>query len=183
MCASFDPRLDRRDGAARTDAARADAGRRAAEVPASNRREALKYIGAALLACGVLPWRRTVAVENDALAFGSGSLEGALSALGASLDSSTQIQLVVPDFVENGSVVPVEVTSQLQGPQTIFVLSEANPFPLVARFAIPEGTDPYVSTRIKVAQSCNIYAVVQAGDRFYSAVKPTTVTVGGCGNG
>jgi sulfur-oxidizing protein SoxY len=168
MYVSFDPPLDGHAGAE--------------EVP-STRREALKFMGAALLACGAFPWRRTFAVENDALAFGSGSLEGALGALGASLDSSTEIQLAVPDFVENGSVVPVEVTSQLRGPQTIFVLSEANPFPLVARFVIPEGTDPYVSTRIKVAQSCNIYALVQAGDRFYSAVKPTTVTVGGCGNG
>jgi sulfur-oxidizing protein SoxY len=79
--------------------------------------------------------------------------------------------------------VPVEIASQLGGPQTIFVLSEANPFPLVARFFVPDGTLPYVSTRIKVAQSCNIYALVQSGARYYSAVKATTVTVGGCGNG
>ena len=171
MCASYEPPLDRRFD------------RRGLAAAPASRREALKGIGAALLACGVLPWRRAAAVENDALAFGSGSLEGALRALDASLDSSAEIQLVVPDFVENGSVVPVEVTSRLLGPQTIFVLSEANPFPLVARFAIPEGTLPYVSTRIKVAKSCNIYALVQADDRFYSAVKSTTVTVGGCGNG
>jgi sulfur-oxidizing protein SoxY len=77
----------------------------------------------------------------------------------------------------------VEVTSEVAGSQTIFVFSEANPFPLVARFFVPEGTDPYVSTRIKVAGSCNIYALVQADGRFFSAVKSTTVTVGGCGNG
>jgi len=40
-----------------------------------------------------------------------------------------------------------------------------------------------VSTRIKVARSWNIYAVLQAEARYYSAVKATTVTVGGCGNG
>jgi sulfur-oxidizing protein SoxY len=154
-----------------------------ARLPAATRRETLKFLGAALLAAGVFPWPEAHAAENDALAFGSGSLEGALRALGAALDSSTKIQLAVPDFVENGSVVPVEVTSQLPGSQTIFVLSEANPFPLVARFFVPEGTDPYVSTRIKVAESCNIYALVQADGRFYSAVKSTTVTVGGCGNG
>jgi sulfur-oxidizing protein SoxY len=63
------------------------------------------------------------------------------------------------------------------------LFSEANPFPLVARFFVPEGTLPYVSTRIKVAQSCNIYALVECEGRHYSAVKATTVTVGGCGNG
>ena len=150
---------------------------------AVTRREALKFMSAALLASGLFPWPAARAAENDALAFGAGSLEGALRALGASLDSSTKIQLAVPDFVENGAVVPVEITSQLPGSQTIFVFSEANPFPLVARFFVPEGTDPYVSTRIKVAESCNIYALVQSDGRFYSAVKSTTVTVGGCGNG
>lgn len=149
----------------------------------SSRREALRLMAAALAAAGVLRWPAALAAENEALAFGSGSLEGALRALGAALDPSPQIRLTVPDFVENGSVVPVEVTSQLGGAQTIFVLSEANPFPLVARFLVPEGTLPYVSTRIKVARSCNIYALVAADGRCYSAVKATTVTVGGCGNG
>jgi sulfur-oxidizing protein SoxY len=150
---------------------------------AADRRAALRLMAAALVATGVLPWPAARAGENDALAFASGSLEAALRALGATLDASPKIRLAVPDFVDNGAVVPVEVTSQLSGPQTIFVLSEANPFPLVARFVVPDGTLPYVSTRIKVAKSCNIVALVLADGRFYSAVKATTVTVGGCGNG
>jgi len=150
---------------------------------ASSRREALRLMVAALIAAGLQPWPSARAAENLALAFASGSLEGALSAPGATLDPSPEIHLTVPDFVENGAVVPVEITSQISGPQTIFVLSEANPFPLVAKFFVPEGTLPYVSTRIKVAQSCNIYAVVKADGRYHSAMKATTVTVGGCGNG
>jgi len=177
MCAWYAPRPD-------TSSETAPLGLNlAGRTPLSNRREALRLMAAALLAAGVLPWPAARAAENDALAFASGSLEGALSALGATLDPSPQVELTVPAFVENGSIVPVEVTSQLGGPQTIFVFSEANPFPLVARFFVPEGTVPYVSTRIKVAQSCNIYALVHAEGRYYSAVKATTVTVGGCGNG
>lgn len=154
------------------------------ETPvAPTRREALYWMGGILFAYGMLPLSKAIAVQNDALAFGSDSLEGALLALNANLESSELVSLVVPDFVENGAVVPVEITSQVKGPQSIFVLSEANPFPLVARFVIPEGTEPFVSTRIKVAQSCNIYALVQANGRYYSAVKATKVTVGGCGNG
>jgi sulfur-oxidizing protein SoxY len=154
-----------------------------AQPPSPNRREALRLLAAAVLAAGTLPGPDARAAENGALAFGSGTFEGALAALGATLDPSPQIRLTVPDFVENGSVVPVEVTSQLGGPQAIFILSEANPFPLVARFVLPEGTVPYVSTRIKVAESCNIYALVQADGRYYSAVKSIKVSVGGCGNG
>jgi sulfur-oxidizing protein SoxY len=187
MCAWPAPHPDARADTARADTARAGAARAGADpggrARAPGRREALRLMAAALVAAGVLPWPAARAAENDALAFGSGSLEGALRALGAALEPSPQIRLTVPDFVENGAVVPVEITSQLGGPQAIFVLSEANPFPLVARFHFPEGTLPYVSTRIKVAQSCNIYAVVQCDGRYYSAVKATTVTVGGCGNG
>jgi hypothetical protein len=62
-------------------------------------------MAAALVAAGVRPWSAASATENDALAFGSGSLEGALSALGATLEPSPEIRLTVPDFVENGAVV------------------------------------------------------------------------------
>ena len=78
-------------------------------------------------------------------------------------------------------MVPVEISSRLPGPQDIYILSESNPFPLVARFSVPEGTDAFVSVRIKVASSCNIHALVHIEGRFLSAVKATTVTVGGCG--
>jgi len=153
-----------------------------AGAAAPTRREALRLMASALFASGMFPWGAR-ASGNLPLAFGSGSLEGALKALEAALDPSPRVRLEVPDFVDNGAVVPVEVTSEIAGDQTIFVFSEANPFPLVARFAIPEGTEPYVSTRIKVAESCNLYALVEADGRFFSAVKHTTVTVGGCGNG
>jgi sulfur-oxidizing protein SoxY len=94
---------------------------------------------------------------------------------------SADISLDVPDFVENGAMVPVEVTSRLAGAQDIYIISESNPFPLVARFSLPEGTEAFVATRIKVASSCNIYALVHSNGQFLSAMKATTVTVGGCG--
>jgi predicted secreted protein len=34
-----------------------------------------------------------------------------------------------------------------------------------------------------VAESCNIHALIESDGRFFSALKATTVTVGGCGNG
>jgi sulfur-oxidizing protein SoxY len=154
---------------------------RALEEPEPPRRQALKLVGALLIAYGGVTISRARADRNDALAFASGSLDDVLKALDAAPLPDPQISLVVPDLVENGAVVPVEVTSRLPGPQSIFVISEANPFPLVVRFFIPEGTDPFVATRIKVARSCNIYALVEADGRFHSAMKATQVTRGGCG--
>jgi sulfur-oxidizing protein SoxY len=138
------------------------------------RRHALQLLGALLLGCRILP-------AHARSAFGEGSLASVLNALEAKPAPSPDVSLVIPDFVENGAVVPVEVTTQFAGPQDIYIISESNPFPLVARFSIPEGTEPFVSTRIKVAGSCNVYAVVRSNERFYSAVKATTVTIGGCG--
>jgi sulfur-oxidizing protein SoxY len=52
---------------------------------------------------------------------------------------------------------------------------------MAAVFMIPEGTEGFVSTRVKVGQTCNLYAVVKANGRFYSAMRETKVTLGGCG--
>jgi sulfur-oxidizing protein SoxY len=147
------------------------------------RREALRLLRTLLIGGTLLPsamaWAD--AGPDESAAFAAGTLNKVLAALKAQPNASDAVTLSVPDFVENGAVVPVEVTSTITGPQQLYIISESNPFPLVAKFDFPEGTAPFVSTRIKVASSCNIYAVVKSQDRYYSAVKATQVTVGGCG--
>jgi sulfur-oxidizing protein SoxY len=150
------------------------------------RRGALRAFGRALLGAALFPAFRLRAepvqtVRAAKSAFEAGSLAEVLRLLDARPITSDDISLTVPDFVENGAMVPVEVTSRVPGVQDIYIISESNPFPLVARFAILEDTDPFVSTRIKVASSCNVHALVHSEGRFLSAVKATTVTVGGCG--
>jgi sulfur-oxidizing protein SoxY len=144
------------------------------------RRRTLRLLSLFVLTAPI-PWRsRASAAGGEASAFAAGSLATALEDLGATPVDSSQVRLEVPEFVDNGAVVPVEVTTAFTGLQNIFILSEANPFPLVARFTIPEATEAFVSTRIKVARSCNIVAV-ETGGRFFSAVRATRVTIGGCG--
>jgi sulfur-oxidizing protein SoxY len=58
---------------------------------------------------------------------------------------------------------------------------EKNPNPMAAMFSMIEGTRPYVETRVKVAQTCNLYAVAETDSNFYMASKETKVTLGGCG--
>ncbi len=157
------------------------------EVRPLARRRALRMFGNALLTATLLPTldlraqTAPAAVNTLKPAFGAGSLAEVLRLLDARPIPSDDISLVVPDFVENGALVPVEITSRLPGAQEIYIVSEANPFPLVARFSVPDGTDAFVATRIKVASSCNVHALIKTEGRFLSAVKATTVTVGGCG--
>lgn len=119
----------------------------------------------------------------DALegAFKARSMDEVFASIGSRPEASDQIELTTPDIAENGAVVPVSVTSKLPNTEQIMILVEKNPNPMAASFTIPADTDPFVSTRVKVSQTCNVHAVVKAGGKFYSAQRETKVTLGGCG--
>jgi sulfur-oxidizing protein SoxY len=146
------------------------------------RREVLKRgaVLAALLGCGALTAREARAMDADP-AFEATTLDAALMAMGGIPQTGAGIVLEVPDLVENGAVVPVTVTSHLPGTQEISIVAEFNPYPLVVSFRIPEGTEPFVFTRVKIAQSGSVYAVVRAEGRLYAASRPMKVLAGGCG--
>src|SRR6185436_9392357 len=86
-----------------------------------------------------------------------------------------------PDIAENGAVVPIGVTSAIPKTESIAILVEKNPNMLAAIFEIPPGTDPSLSTRVKMGQSSNVFALVKADGKYYVASKEIKVTLGGCG--
>ena len=94
---------------------------------------------------------------------------------------SGDIAITAPEIAENGAVVPVAVTSRIPNTQSISIVAEKNPFPLAASFDVANGGEGYVSTRIKMGQTSNVWAIVKAGGKFYSAKKEIKITVGGCG--
>ena len=73
------------------------------------------------------------------------------------------------------------MTSKIPNTQNIYILVEKNPNSLSAGFGIPPGTEPNVATRVKMAQTSNVHAVVKADNKFYVATKEVKVTLGGCG--
>jgi sulfur-oxidizing protein SoxY len=52
---------------------------------------------------------------------------------------------------------------------------------LSAVFHLPAGTEPYVSTRVKIAETSKLFAVVQTDQGFFHASRLVKVTLGGCG--
>lgn len=115
-------------------------------------------------------------------AFESKALAEALKSMGATNPAeSRDIVITAPDIAENGAVVPVAVTSKIPGTQSIAILAEKNPFPLAASFDVTGGAEAYVSVRLKMGQTSNVYAVVKADGKFYSSFKEIKVTIGGCG--
>jgi sulfur-oxidizing protein SoxY len=137
--------------------------------------------GGAIAALAAWGCAASAAANAEETAFAANSLQEALSALGGIPALGTQIVLDVPEAAENGALVPVAVTSNLPHSQEIFIVVESNPNPLVVRFTIPPGTEPFIATRIKMAESGNVYALVRADGRLYAACRRTDVRVGGCG--
>src|SRR5215831_8696995 len=137
---------------------------------------------AALAAAGWLKPERAAAQSWNKDAFESHALAEARKALGAETAQSGDLAFVqTPEIAENGAVVPIGVVSNIPKTDAIAILIEKNPNPLAAVFDIPAGTEPAISTRVKMAQTSNVYALVRADGRYYVATKEIKVTLGGCG--
>jgi sulfur-oxidizing protein SoxY len=141
--------------------------------------------GAALaaLVAGVAKPLSSMAAQWNKAAFDAKTLADALKAIGATnAQASRDISIKAPDIAENGAAVPVEVTSRIANTQSIVIVAEKNPFPLVASFDFAAGAEGYASTRIKLGQTSDVRALVKTADgKFYSASKEIKVTIGGCG--
>ncbi len=146
-----------------------------------SRRDILKQGGvlAALASCGLLAGGEAAAANPPG--FEAKTFADAMKSLGATVVESKDITIASPDIAENGAVVPISVTSSLPKTEEIYILVEKNPFPLTASFVIPEGTEAFVSTRVKMGESTNVHAVVKADGKLYTTSKETKVTLGGCG--
>lgn len=148
------------------------------------RRDAIRIstvIGLAL-AAGLIKPSEALAQEWDKSAFDARSVGEALKAMGGIVGAaSREVVIESPDIAENGAVVPFSVRATLPNVQQIAILVEKNPNPLSAIFMIPAGTDGSVSTRLKMAQSSNVHALVKADGKWLLASKEIKVTMGGCG--
>ena len=131
---------------------------------------------------GLLTPRAVLAAWPEA-AFKAKDPAGAMKALTGmdQMSESADIRIKAPDIAENGAVVPVTVDTSIADVETISVIAVNNPLPLVASYQLGEGTEGFVSTRIKMGKSGDVVAVVKAGGKLHSAKKEVKVTIGGCG--
>ena len=144
-----------------------------------NRREALAT-GAGAFAAGLgLAAAPAVALNNYAdeikkFTGGKASVEG-------------RIKIELPELAENGNTVPLSVA--VDGPiagdahvQEILVLAPANPNAKVIRFRFSPASVPEASTRIRLAETQDVFAVAKLSDgTFLQASRQIKVTIGGCG--
>ena len=152
-----------------------------------SRRTIVKCAGAigalgAVVVTGLVKPSNAVAAQWNKAGFESKAMAEVLKALGASNPvESRDILITGPDIAENGAVVPVAVMCRIANTQQISIIAEKNPRPLMATFDVSGSSEGYVSTRIKMGETSNVWAVVKADGKFFAAKKEVKVTVGGCG--
>ena len=152
------------------------------------RRDVLKAGGGAsllalLTAAGWLKPEEAAAQAWNKNAFETKTVDETVKALGGERAGAEQGHpfVATPDIAENGAVVPIGVASAIPKTESIAILIEKNPNTLAASFDIPPGTEPAISTRVKMGQSSNVYALVKADGKYYVVSKEIKVTLGGCG--
>lgn len=150
----------------------------------STRRETLKQsavVAGLLCTTGLFPQYAIAAFNKNA--FDAKSLADAFKALGiASPTESTAVSIQAPDIAENGAVVPVGASSTLAGVKQVLFFVEKNPTVLIALFNLSDSVDAAITTRTKMAESSNVYAVAVMNDgKVLYAKKEVKVTLGGCG--
>ena len=102
---------------------------------------------------------------------------------GQPIIDSDDIQLILPDSAENGAVVPITISSDLEGISKIYLWVEKNPTPLAAEFELDQSVLCYLTARIKMAESCLVIVVALQGSRLLRTQKWVNVMLGGCGTG
>ena len=119
----------------------------------------------------------------NAAAFDAKTMAELAKALGVAAPvESKDVNITGPDIAENGAVVPIGAATALPGVKRMLILVEKNPSMLSAMFDVTDAVDANFSTRVKMGQTSNVYAVAMLNDgKLLFAQKEVKVTLGGCG--
>ena len=125
---------------------------------------------------------RAIAAGWNKPAFATSQLAEAEKSLGINNKKLSQdIFILAPDKAENGAIVQIEVTSHIPNTQAVYILVEKNPTPLIAHFKFNNGAEPFVVTRIKMAETSDVHIVVKSDEQYFTNFKNVIVLENGCG--
>lgn len=145
------------------------------------RRDFIKLISSAFTLILIAPINALAAIWNKP-AFEAVKLSEASKNLNIQSEILSQdISIIAPDKAENGAIVQVEVRSSIANTEAISIFVEKNPTPLIALFKFGEGAEPFIVTRIKMADTSDIKVVVKAGNQYFTNAKIVIVLENGCG--
>lgn len=154
------------------------------------RRDFFKHLGVAVAATAVSPALSFAADAKKPQGPNALTYKQAVAAVtgGKAVETSSKVQLKVPEIAENGAVVPVTVT--VDNPMTdsnyvkaihIFASKNGNTRCIDVNLTPANGKAMF-ATRIKLGQTQEVVALVELSNgKFLTAAQRVKVTIGGCG--
>ena len=136
---------------------------------------------------GVMPWKLSYAavVSNNNFPVPDNIHSELIKIYGESANtivSSDKLKLKTPDIAENGAVVSVTVKVEKGLASSMSIFVAGNPKPLASTSTFHEGSDLFVSLRVKVGRSSDLYAIAQTKNGLIGVKNHVKVTIG-CGGG
>ena len=111
------------------------------------------------------------------------SIKETFVALGAGepiVDKRVVVQ--APDTAENGAYVGISVESSILNITAVAFLVDKNPSVLAGYFETKKSGKFKFATKIKMAETSDLVALVKAGDEYFMNTKHVKVVLGGCGS-
>lgn len=151
-----------------------------------NRRALIRQsagVAAMLSSAGLWPTPAAAQSGWPTAAFQARSFADLTRALGLPAPQvSREVSLAAPDIAENGAAVEMVIACSAAGVKRLVLMVEKNPSGVSAIFDLSDAVVPNFRTRVKMAESSNVYLVAQMADgRALYTVKDVKVTLGGCG--
>lgn len=150
-----------------------------------NRRNFLKLTGALVAFSGIGSLLPSLSLaERPASVFSEADLQKSImGAFGTDkVTASSDVFIDAPEIAENGNAVSITFGSNNPNIRKVALFVAKNPRTLSGIYQFSEGTEPQVSTRIRLAKTSDLIVIGQDADgNLVSAKKEVKVTIGGCG--
>ena len=114
---------------------------------------------------GLLKPTQVLAAAWPKSAFDAKTIDASISGLygNATITPNPAITIKAPLQAENGAVVPISVSTTLPNVESIAILVEKNPAPLICNVALMNGAQGFVSARMKMGRTSDVKVIVKAG--------------------
>lgn len=94
---------------------------------------------------------------------------------------SKDIEIVAPSEAENGAIVQVVVRSHIANTEAIAIFVDQNSTALIGNFLFHPAAEPWLVTRINIAETSDIKIVVKSGHTYFTARQQVNVIENRCG--
>lgn len=115
----------------------------------------------------------------------AGGAKSATAAIRAALGSMAivpddAVKVSAAEVAEIGDVVPVSVHADLPRIESITLVADKNPVPVIAVYRMAPEVEGFLATRIKLAATGSVMALVNSGGKLHMGSKTVEVGLSGC---